>query len=258
MAQHELAGRVAMVTGAASGIGRATAMALAHAGAAVALADTDRAGLDDAAAAIGAVGGDQIALLLDVGDETAWPTAMAQVVDRWGRLDAMVNAAGISHRRGPVEDLDTATWRRVLTVNLEGTFLGCKHAVLAMRGHGGTIVNLASILGETADGGLPAYCASKGGVIQLTRSVALHCGTRGYGIRCNAVSPGYIETPMNAAFSGDTPDAVARRAQMEARHPLGRFGTAGEIAELVLFLIGDGSSFATGAVFTADGGYTAA
>lgn len=244
-----------MVTGAASGLGRETALCLSRAGAAVVIADRDPADLD---ALAGALEGDCLAVVIDVGEEAAWPDAMARVDARWGRLDGMVNAAGISHPRGPVEELDTATWRRVLNVNLEGTFLGCKHAVLAMRQSGGAIVNLASILGEVADGGLAAYCASKGGVVQLTRNVALHCGTRGYRIRCNAVSPGYIDTPMNAAFAGDDPAAQARRAAMTALHPLGRFGTPGEIAELVVFLLGDDSSFATGAVFTADGGYTAA
>ncbi len=252
---QEFSGRVIMVTGAASGLGRAAATRLAQGGAALALADRDAAGLDTLTADLKA---DILALPFDVGNEEAWPDAMARIAARWGRLDALVNAAGISHPRGPVEALDTPTWCHVLNVNLEGSFLGCKHAVLAMRETGGAIVNIASILAEVADGGLPAYCASKGGVVQLTRSVALHCGTRGYRIRCNAVSPGYIDTPMNAAFDGTSPESRTRRTAMEALHPLGRFGTPGEIAELICFLVGDGASFATGAVFTADGGYTAA
>jgi len=240
-----------MVTAAASGVGRACAARLAAAGAAVALVDADGAAARSAARDIA---GDVIAVQLDVSEETAWPAAMAAVASRWQRLDIMVNSAAVAKSAAhDLEDFPSADWRRVMAINLEGTLLGCRHAVLAMKHQGcGSIVNVAAVLGEVGGGAFPAWSASTGGIVQLTRSVALHCGSRGYAIRCNAVTASGLAGPMTVGALADTVlhDEPLARAPDEP-------GSTRDVAELVVYLAGDDSSFATGAVFSVGHEYPA-
>jgi 3(or 17)beta-hydroxysteroid dehydrogenase len=194
---------------------------------------------------------------LDVTRESDWIAVTDATVRDLGRIDIVVNSAGISL----LKDIETTTldeWRRLMAVNLDGTFLGCKHAVRVMKDHGGSIVNMSSVAGIIGTSHLAAYGASKGGVRLLTKSVALHCARKGYNIRCNSVHPSFADTPMlqgmvNAARN---PDKLA--SSFAAAAPLGRVAQPIEIARTILFLASDESSFTTGAEFVVDGGLTAA
>ena len=251
-----LEGKTAVITGGASGIGAATCRLAARDGANVVVADlpaqADRG--DQLAADIGSRA---VFMPLDVTAEDDWIRVMADTTARFGRLDGLLNGAGI----GVAQDIEACTledFHRVYRVNGLGVFLGCKHAVRAMSGTGGgSIVNISSVLGLRGMAGAPAYSASKGSVRLLTKSVALHCAERGYNIRCNSVHPGYIDTPMIAPRLARTVDNMTGRQYLESLHPIGRLGHPEEIAQLVLFLLSDESSFSTGAEFVADGGLTA-
>lgn len=192
-----VAGKVAFVTGAASGIGRATTVLLANQGAAVYCADLNRDGAEEAAAALIAAGRSAWSCHLDVTSEPSWQTALAQVVQAQGRLDIAVNCAGIASSC-PLVDLSLEDWRRVLAVNLEGVFLGTKHALRVMRqeARSGSIVNVSSVSGIKAQPGASAYCTSKAGVLMLTKPAALECLRHGDKIRVNAVSPSGVKMPM--------------------------------------------------------------
>jgi len=260
-ADRELDGRVALVSGAASGIGRASCLRLARAGARVAATDVDPAG-ESLVAEIEASGGVASYRLLDVTDEEAWIEAVDEAVERWNRLDVLVNSAGISLAH-PVAETSLAEWRRVMAVNLDGVFLGTKHVLAAMRrlGNGGSIVNISSASGLVGSAGASAYCASKGGVRLFTKAAALECAKEG--IRVNSVHPGGVRTPIWERSDG-WPDFVARSGGTEAAYralaattPAGRLGEPEEIAEVVLFLASDASRFMTGSEVTVDGGYTA-
>ncbi len=246
-----LADKVIVVSGGASGIGAACARAFVAEGATVFIADVDA----ENGARVAAELGDSAAFVEhDVTDEDQWEQTLDGVLAESGRLDGLLNAAGISAADDSLEGATPADWDRVLRVNLDGTFLGCKHAVRRMKNSGGgSIVNIASILAMVGEGDAVAYCASKGGVRLLTQSAALHCAAEGYAIRCNSICPGYIDTPMTAGFFTD---AKMRRAY-EKRHLLRRIGEAQEIAPIVLYLLADESAYVTGAEFTIDGGYTA-
>jgi NAD(P)-dependent dehydrogenase (short-subunit alcohol dehydrogenase family) len=239
-------GGVALVTGGASGIGRATVARLARAGMRVASSDIDPAGSEPAAAA-GALFFEH-----DVADEAAWERVIGAVLEEHGRLDLLVNNAGIS-TVAPVTDMTLAQWRGLMAINLDGVFLGTKHAVRAMRerGEGGCIVNVASASGLVGGPTASAYCASKAGVLLFAKSVALECAADG--IRVNSVCPGAVLTPIWAK-SGMGPadeDAIA------AASPLGRMAAPEEIAEAILYLASDAAGFMTGAELVIDGGYTA-
>jgi 3(or 17)beta-hydroxysteroid dehydrogenase len=247
-------GKIAIVTGAASGIGRACARRLADEGAHVVLTDRDVPGGEAAAAALGAPHGFRA---LDVTDPAAWASVVDETVRARGRLDVLVNAAGVA----VMNDIERATldeWRFVNGVNGEGTFLGCQAAVRAMKATGGgSIINVSSVAGIVADPDLAVYCASKGAVRLLTKSVALHAARAGYGIRCNSVHPAFIDTPMLGGLLGATSDRGLTRSKLERAIPLGRIGEVDDIAHLVVYLASDESRFVTGAELVVDGGLTA-
>jgi 3(or 17)beta-hydroxysteroid dehydrogenase len=244
--------KVALVTGAASGIGAACARRLFREGAKVALTDVAA----DAGRALACeLGPGALFLEHDVCDPAAWGRAIDAVLVDFGGLDVLVNNAGIV-RNGSVEEQDLETWRAVMAVNADAVFLGCKAAVAAMKGRGGgSIVNISSIHGIMAAPYEAAYSASKGAVRLLTKSVALHCAQAGYRIRCNSVHPGYIETPLVEAGLAASADPQALRAAIEAHHPVGRLGRPDDVAHAVLFLASDESEFVTGSELVVDGGY---
>ena len=245
-------GRVAIVTGAANGIGRATALAFAREGASVVVADVDSAG-EAVAREIEAAGAAAIFVPTDVSNADQMQRLVAGAEERFGRLDYLFNNAGIEGAQAPTADATIENWHRVIEVNLSSVFYGMKFAIPAiLRAGGGAIVNNASVAGLVGFEGVSAYTASKGGIIQLTRTAALEYATQG--IRVNCVCPGVIETPMIQRFTGGAPEATAAMAQMQ---PLGRMGRPEEIASTVLYLCSDAASFVTGVAFPVDGGFVA-
>ncbi|MEK9752523.1 MAG: glucose 1-dehydrogenase [Rhodospirillaceae bacterium] len=251
---RRFAGKSALVTGAASGIGRAVAERLIAEGARVAVCEIDRARGIAAAAALSEAA---LFVELDVTREDSWQAAVAAALDAFGKLDVLVNSAGVIVFKS-IEDTSLEDWRRVMAINLDGTFLGCKFAVETMqRTGGGAIVNMSSVSGLVGGAKLAAYNASKGGVRLLTKSVALHCANKGYGIRCNSVHPSFTETPMLDDIAAGTREPEKARAVMAGQVPLGRIAEAGEIAAMIAYLASDEAAFVTGAEFVIDGGLTA-
>ena len=249
-----LAGKAAFITGGASGLGRAMAIAFAAEGARVAIADIDDARGRDLA---GTIGSAAIFLAHDVTSEEQWIANLAEASRVFGHLDTLVNNAGIG-TRGTVETTTLAEWRRIHAVNLDGPFLGCKHAIpLIAKAGGGAIVNISSVAGLIGARDSAAYCASKGGVRLLTKSVALHCAHRRNGVRCNSIHPVYTETPMVDQMLAEARQPEKMREAMEAMIPIGRLGTPEELAAMAVYLVSDESRFVTGAEFVFDGGYTA-
>ena len=249
-------GKVCLVTGASLGLGAATARLLAREGARVAITDLREPEGRALADEIVNSGGEAIFVRHDVALEAEWREAIALAVKRFGRLDVLVNNAGVA-LAGGVEATSLDQWRWLMSINLDGVFLGTKHAVEAMKATGGSIINLSSIEGLIGDPNLAAYNASKGGVRIFTKSVALDCAKRGYRIRVNSVHPGYIWTPMVEGYVGAHPDAEAARQALVALHPLGHIGEPDDIAYGVLYLASDESKFVTGSELVIDGGYTA-
>jgi 3(or 17)beta-hydroxysteroid dehydrogenase len=249
-----LNGKRAIITGAASGIGRATAELFRREGAVLTLTDINDAALTAVAAACSA----ELALRHDVTSEADWQAVFRKTLAQAERVDILVNSAGIAVRKS-IEDTTLDDWRRINAVNGAGTFLGCREAVRAMKSTGGgSIVNLSSAAGLIGDPSMAAYCASKGAVRLLTKSVALHCARKNYGIRCNSVHPSYTSTPMVDALVGEASSPERVRAGLERASPIGRMGTPEDIANLILFLATDESAFITGAEMAIDGGLTAA
>ncbi|HYM31895.1 MAG TPA: glucose 1-dehydrogenase [Candidatus Cybelea sp.] len=252
-----LKGKVALITGAASGIGRATAALFAREGAKVVLTDLDGKAGEAVAADIAKSGGETLFLKHDATNEADWQRVVAAAISAFGRLDALVNNAGIGLAKSLLETT-VDDWRRVMAVNLEGVFLGTREGVLVMRDRGGgAIVNVSSIAGIVGLPRSPAYSASKGGVRLLTKAAALESAQSGWKVRINSVHPGYIETPMVLGHIARAADPEQARQYLISRHPIGRLGRPEEIAEAILFLASDESSFMTGAELVADGGYTA-
>lgn len=253
-----LTGKIALISGAASGIGAACARRFVEEGARVVLADIQ---LDKGEALAQSLGEAAHFVQLDVTSEAAWRGAIAAAQSKFGALTTVVNSAGISVPAS-IEDETLEGFRRTMGINLDGVFLGCKHGVAALKGgKGGSIVNLASTLGVRAGAIFPAYAASKGAVRLLTRSVALHCAAEGYDIRCNAVLPGAIHTEMVEHYvvageaAGGSRDAVIEG--FASAHPMRRLGRPDEAAAAVAFLASDESSFTTGSDLPVDGGFLA-
>jgi 3(or 17)beta-hydroxysteroid dehydrogenase len=248
----ELSGQVAIVTGGASGIGAASAALLESHGARVVVADLQAA--KDGAGRF---------VQHDVASEESWQSLLADTLQREGRLDIMVNNAGISGGGGNPETTTVENWQRVQAINSEGVFLGCKYAIQGMKQTGpdkqaskGSIINISSVAGLVGGAGPTAYTAAKGAVRLMSKSVALYCATQKYGIRCNSVHPGGVDT----AIFNPLWQAVGHeqgKAYIGSRHPIGRMGEASDIGEVVLWLASDRSSFVTGAEIVADGGLTA-
>ena len=253
-----VAGKIAIVTGAASGMGAATACLLAREGASTILADLNVAQAEAIAAEIRAQGGIAKACLLDVTSETSWAHCIEATLSAYGALDVLVNNAGIGTPFGSVEDLSLDDWRKMMAVNMEGVFLGTKLAITAIKAtrDRGSIINFSSTMGIVGSPTTAAYVASKGAVRLFTKSAALHCAKSGYNIRVNSIHPGWIRTPMSADALDGLAKAGAGNKAIEMT-PMGRIGEPDDIAYGVLYLASDESGFMTGAELVIDGGYTA-
>ena len=250
-------GKAALVTGGASGLGAESARRLAREGAKVLLTDLSAEAGQAVADEILAAGGTAAFLVQDVTDEARWGEVVAATLERFGRIDVLVNSAGVADRGEPILEATLDAWRHIVGVNLEGTFLGVKAVAPTMAAAGrGSIINLSSIMGKVGLPGAAAYCASKGGVLMLTKAVALELAP--LGVRVNSVHPGFIETPMvvNAFRRSDNENAM--RDMIISRHAMARLGVPREIADAIVFLASDESSFMTGSEMVVDGGYTAA
>jgi 2-keto-3-deoxy-L-fuconate dehydrogenase len=251
-----LKGRIAIVTGAGSGIGRASAVLFASEGAFVALVDRDSAGMQQTLSAIRDAGGDGSEHLGDVGDIGFATAVVGEIVSRHGRLDVLMTAAGWSCG-GTVVTTDPADWDAVFRTNVGGTWLWSRAAVPTMQRQGkGSIITLASQLAIAGGKGNSAYIAAKGAIVSLTRTMAVDFATDG--IRVNAIAPGAIDTPMLRRSFARHADPEPVREASRSRHAMKRFGKAEEIAETALHLASDASSFTTGTVMAVDGGWLAA
>ena len=260
----KLTGKVALVTGAASGIGKGCAIRLAEEGAAVVASDIDAAMGEDCVKEIARKGGKAIFLKHDVASEENWISVIAETKSRFGRLDILVNNAGIAIA-GPIAELSLADWKRQIGINLDGVFLGTKHGLPLMRaGGGGSIINIASTVALTGSGNMPSYSATKGGVRAFTKSVALQCASAKDGVRVNAIYPGIIDTPVYGKFEGAPqhgeggantkhisrdPEALSAKVV-----PMGVPGQPEDIAAGVVYLASDEARYVTGTELVIAGG----
>jgi NAD(P)-dependent dehydrogenase (short-subunit alcohol dehydrogenase family) len=253
---NRLEDRVAIVTGGALGIGRATAEVLAREGACVAVVDVLEPEGSDVAAAIRKEGAVAQFWRLDVTQEEDVRNVFAEIHDHFERLDILVNNAGISGTNAPTHEVTVSDWEAVMDVNVKGVFLCTKHAIPYLReAGGGSIVNLSSIYGLVGGPDVPAYHASKGAVRLMTKTDALLYAEDA--IRVNSVHPGYVWTPMVKNHLEGMEDPEAARAELNALHPLGHIGEAEDVAYAILYLASEESKFVTGSELVVDGGYTA-
>lgn len=246
--------KVALITGGAKGIGKASAELFVKEGCKVVLTDVDDASGQKVADALGE---NCVFMHQDVAKEDEWKHIIAKTLETFGHLDVVFNNAGIAVFENP-EETTLETWHKVLGIDLDGVMLGTKLGIKAMKNNpnGGSIINVSSIAGLIGIPNLFAYNAAKGGVRMMTKSAALYCAQQNYNIRVNSIHPGYIDTPL-VDKAGEDLKNDALKQELIKLHPMGRLGTAEEIAQLALFLATDESSFSTGSEFTADGGYTA-
>ena len=249
-----LEGKTALVTGAASGIGLQTSIRLAEEGARVMMTDIN---LEEGLQQAEKIDANATFLKLDITEEEEWISVLDETVKRFDRLDILVNSAGMV-LIADVEQITLEDWRKVHAVNLDGTFLGCKHGVRVMKEFGaGSIINLSSVSGMIGGFNLAAYNSSKGAVRMLTKSVALHCARAGYGIRCNSIHPTFIETPMLESMIRDSPDPEKARQTLVRQVPLRRIGKPDDVANMIVYLASDESTFVTGTEMVIDGGVIA-
>ncbi|MEW2708240.1 MULTISPECIES: SDR family NAD(P)-dependent oxidoreductase [Streptomyces] len=246
----EFAGRTALVTGAASGIGLATARRLGQGGARVVIADYNAEGAASAAAALTDEGIEASAVTVDVTDPASLEAAVRFAQETYGALHLAVNNAGIGGESAPTGDYDIDVWNRVVRTNLDGVFYSMRYEIPALlAAGGGAIVNTASILGSVGFAGSPAYVAAKHGVVGLTKTAATEYAAQG--VRINAVGPGFIDTPLLQGMEKEAYDGLV------ALHPAGRLGRSEEVAEVIAFLLSDRASFVHGSYHLVDGAYTA-
>ena len=242
--------KVAFVTGAGSGIGEATAKAFAHESASVAVSDIDLDAAERVASEITSKGGKATAYKLDVSDDAAVALVLAQVEKDFGALHIAHNNAGIGGEIAPIPDQSNDSWRKVMSVNLDGVFYCMKHEIPLMKKSGyGSIINMSSIMGAVAFANSSAYIASKHAIVGLTKAAAIECAVDG--IRVNSVGPSVIKTPILDVLPQEDLAGIA------ARHPVNRLGTCEEVAALILFLASPAASFVTGSYYAVDGGYLA-
>ncbi len=250
-------GKVALVTGSTLGLGKASAIMLAKEGAKVVVSDVNEKG-DSVVSEIKKSGGEAIFVKHDVSSETEWKKAIDATLKKFGRLDIVVNNAGVALAKN-IEDTTLEDWRWLMSINLDGVYFGTRFGIQAIKKHGqgGSIINLSSIEGIIGDPMLAAYNASKGAVRLLSKSAALHCAKAGYKIRVNSIHPGYIWTPMVENYLKSTGNLEAGKKAIDSLHPLGHMGDPDDIAYGVLYLASDESKFVTGTELIIDGGYTA-
>jgi NAD(P)-dependent dehydrogenase (short-subunit alcohol dehydrogenase family) len=247
-----LEGKVAIVTGAASGIGRSAAQLYAREGAKVVVSDVDEDGSAETVRLIEEDGGTAVFIHADVSDAAACEALVRGTVERYGRLDCACNNAGISGDASTTSGYPLDAWDRVIGINLSGVFYCMKYEIAEMlENGGGSIVNMASILGSVAFATAPAYVAAKHGVVGLSRTAAVEYASRG--VRVNAVGPAFIKTPLIAALEHDP----QMNEMLVSMHPIGRLGEPEEVAELVVWLSSEKASFVTGSYYPVDGGYLA-
>lgn len=248
--------KVALVTGGASGIGAASAQLLAKEGARVVVTDLQVEKGETIVTSIVEEGGNAFFLEHDVTDETSWEKVMASVLDRYGQLNILLNSAGILNDLMTLEETSLESWRRVMTVNLDGTFLGVKHGIRTIKKFGGSIINMSSLHGLLGSPLVGGYGPSKGGILSLTKSAAMECAHLGHNIRVNAILPAYIDTEMTETLTAELGGEQIRQ-RFASRNPLGRLGRPEEVAEAVVFLASDAASYMTGTELVMDGGFSA-
>jgi 3(or 17)beta-hydroxysteroid dehydrogenase len=249
-----LSGKTALITGGASGIGRATALMVAREGARLAIADRDGEGAARLAREIGA---ETLPIAMDVTEIAQWAEPLARIEKHFGALQVLVHSAGVGGI-GTIEDTTPEEWRRVHAVNLDAVFYGTKSALPLMRRHPpGSIVILSSISGIVAARNLAAYNSSKAAVRHLSKSIALHCARQGYGIRCNSVHPTFIDTPMVQGMFASLGGPAAAREKLGRQIPLGRIGEPDDVAHAIVYLASDESKLMTGSELVLDGGLSA-